>query len=210
MRSGRDGSVVPALAAALCVASLAAKGGDDLDDVFAPFATIETVQGRFAQTKKMAAFKEVQKQKGYFKSGDDGRVLYVVTEPVKSVFAVKGGKVLVRYPDLDWEEITDLDSSPTLGAAVRSILAVLGTTDAATVRKAYKAKVRKEGKDGWTLTLRPRDETVAKAVDRIIMRVHPDGRVSHVGIHEKSGDSTLIDFDHVVFNEPIDDPLLDF
>jgi outer membrane lipoprotein-sorting protein len=183
---------------------------DGLDEVFAAFADVTTAQGTFVQTKKLAAFKKVQKQKGYFKSGSDGRVLYVVTEPVKSVFAVKDGKVLVRYPDLDWEEITDLEASPTLGAAVKSILAVLGTTSAAAVRKAYKAKIKKEGKDGWTLILKPRDETVAKAIDRIVMRVHPDARVSRVEIHEKGGDSTYIEFDAVKLNEPIDDPLFDF
>jgi outer membrane lipoprotein-sorting protein len=195
--------------AALVLAS-AAKGTDGLDEVFAPFEDVETVQGSFLEKKKMAAFEDVQEQEGTFKSGKDGRILFVVTKPVRSIFAVKAGKVLVRYPDLDWEEVSDLDSSPTLGAAVRSILAVLGTTSAAAVRKAYKAKIKKEGKDGWTLVLRPRDATVAKAIDRIVMRVHPDARVSHVGIYETGGDSTLIDFADVVFNKPIDDPLFDF
>ncbi|MBW2260922.1 MAG: outer membrane lipoprotein carrier protein LolA [Deltaproteobacteria bacterium] len=195
---------------ALVALGLTAGKKDGLDDVFAPFADVSTAQGRFVQTKNLAAFKKVQKQKGYFKSGSDGRVLYVVTEPVKSVFAVKDGKVLVRYPDLDWEEITDLEASPTLGAVVKSILAVLGTTSADAVRKAYKAKIKKEGKDGWTLILKPRDETVAKAIDRIVMRVHTDARVSRVEIHEKSGDSTYIEFDDVTLNEPIEDPLFDF
>lgn len=194
----------------LLVLCLTAGKKDGLDEVFAPFAGVKTAQGAFVQTKKLAAFKEVQKQKGTFKSGSDGRVLYVVNEPVKSVFAVKDGRVLVRYPDLDWEEITDLDASPTLGAAVKSILAVLGTTSADAVRKAYKAKIKKEGKDGWTLILTPRDETVAKAIDHIVMRIHTDARVSRVEIHEKSGDSTFIEFDDVKLNEPIEDPLFDF
>jgi outer membrane lipoprotein carrier protein len=202
-----------ALLAAAAVFSMlgsAGKKGGGLDEVFEPFGSVKTVQGTFVQTKKMAAFKDVQKQKGYFKSGSDGRVLYVVTEPVKSIFAVKDGRVLVRYPELDWEEVTDLEASPTLGAAVKSILAVLGTTSADAVRKAYKAKISKEGKDGWTLVLKPRNETVAKAIDRIVMRVHRDARVSRVEIHEKSGDSTVIDFSDVEFNKPIDDPLFDF
>jgi outer membrane lipoprotein-sorting protein len=199
-----------AAVAAMGICSLAGKKGGVLDEVFASFSSVKTVKGAFVQTKKLAAFKEVQKQKGYFKSGSDGRVLYVVTEPVESIFAVKDGRVLVRFPALDWEEVTDLEASPTLGAAVKSILAVLGTTSAQAVSKAYKAKIKKEGKDGWTLVLKPRSETVAKAIDRIVMRVHPDARVSHVGIHEKSGDSTLIDFSDVTFNEPIDDPLFDF
>lgn len=196
--------------ACLAVALLATAGkpGDGLDEVFAPLAKIHSVQGKFVQKKKLAAFKDVQEQKGYFKSGK-GVVLFVVTHPVRSVFAVKKGKALVSFPDLDFEEITDLDSSPTLGAAVRSILAVLGATSADAIRASWSAKVKKE-KDGWSLTLTPKNVTMAKAIDHVVMRVHADGRVSHVGIHEKSGDATLIDFSDIVFNEPMDDPLLDF
>jgi len=197
---------LPLAAAAL---ALAGAKTDGLDEVFGAFEGIETVQGRFVQAKKMKAFKEVQNQKGYFKSSKDGRVLFVIEEPLRSVFAVKGGKVLVRYPDLDWEEITDLDASPSLGAAVRSILAVLGTTSAAAVRKAYKAKVKKE-KEGWTVVLRPRAKSLSAAIDRIVMRVRPGALVERVEIHEVSGDSTIIDFSDVVFNKPVDDPLLDF
>ncbi len=188
----------------------AGKGGDKLDEVFASFAKVKTVKGKFVQAKKLAAFKDVQLQEGWFKTSADGKVLYVVTGPVKSIFAVKGGKALVRYPDLGWEEVTDLESSPTIGAAVKSILAVLGATSAAHVRDAYQASVKKEKAGGWTLTLRPKDDMVKKAIDRVVMRVQEDARVTHVGIYEKSGDSTLIDFSDIVFNEPVDDPLLDF
>lgn len=188
---------------------LAAKKTEDpLDRVFAPLAEVKTVQGKFVQKKDLAAFEEVQVQKGYFKSGPS-TVLFVVTEPVESVFAVKDGKALVRFPELSYEEITDLDASPTMGAAVRSLLAVLGATSADAVRESYTAEVE-EAKQGWEVTLKPRDETLAKALSHIIMRIRDDGRVTHVGIHERSGDATLIDFSDVIFNESIDDPLLDF
>ncbi len=199
--------ILYALIAALV--STAGKTDDGLDQVFSPLAGIETVQGKFVQKKKLAAFKDVQVQKGYFKSGK-GTVLFVVEEPVKSIFAVKGARALVRFPDLDFEEVTDLSQSPTMGAAVRSILAVLGATSATAIRKSWKAKVEKEKEDGFTVTLGPKDKTLAAAIDHVVMRVHEDGRVSHVGIHETSGDSTLIDFSDVTFNKPIDDPILDF
>jgi outer membrane lipoprotein-sorting protein len=197
------------LAFALLVLTLvAAKKDDGLDGVFEPLAKIETVQGEFVMHKKLSAFTDVQVQEGRFKSGKD-RVLFVVDTPVKSIFAVKKGKALVRFPDLDFEEVTDLDASPTIGAAVKSVLAVLGATSADTIRKSYEAKVVTKKKIA-TVTLTPKNKTMAKAIERIVMKVEPDGRVTHVGIYEKSGDSTLLDFTKVVFNEPIDDPLFDF
>lgn len=197
---------LPCLVALLVLT--AGKPNDGLDAVFAPLSKIETVQGRFVQKKKLKAFDDVQVQKGYFKSGKN-TVLFVVTDPVKSIFAVKGSKALVQFPELDYQEVTDLDASPTMGEAVKSILAVLGATSAEAIRKSYSARVKKL-EDGWRVTLKPTDETMARAIEKVVMRVHADGRVSRVQIHEKNGDSTTLEFSDVVFNEPVDDPLLDF
>jgi outer membrane lipoprotein-sorting protein len=188
------------LALALLVLTLSPPAGaqeDLLDQIYGRFSHVTGASADFTEVKKIKAFKKDQVQKGKFSSSREGELTWEIIEPVRSTFTVKGDTARVTYPDKGYEKTYDLEKDKGIGTVVKNIFAVVGATGSASLKEAYACAVEGSWKEGWTVTLVPKNKKVKKVIKKIILTITKKDFITSIRIFEGDGDSTTITFTNI-------------
>lgn len=160
--------------------------------VAARLARPATLRGRFEQEKRLAGFRNPLRSSGDFLLVRGRGVAWDTTAPFASSAVLTPAKLSTRLPGGDTRVLVDAAASPATAAVTGLFLALVeGDLDALAAR--FDVVATAPAADGrWTLALRPRDDTLAKAIADIEL----SGRefVEIVRVREKAGDETVLRF----------------
>jgi outer membrane lipoprotein-sorting protein len=168
-----------------------------LDEIYGKFSSVTGASADFTEVKKTKAFKKEQVQKGKFSSSRKGDLVWEIIDPVRSTFTVKGDTARVTYPDMDYEKTYDLKKDKGIGVVVKNIFAVVGASGSSSLKETYEYAVEGSWKEGWKVTLVPKNKKVKKVIKKIILTITKKDFITSIRIIEGGGDSTTITFTNI-------------
>jgi hypothetical protein len=158
-----------------------------LHELMQEMATIETRSNRFEEVKEMAILDQAITQTGtlHFKAPD--KLSKQIPFPVASSFEIQGDQLTIMTAGKPDQQM-DLEAYPPLRIFVESLRAVLaGDLDA--LQRHFATQLQGD-RQGWRLSLHPRDRVLARQVERIDIEGHATD-INRYGILETNGDRTL-------------------
>jgi hypothetical protein len=150
------------------------------------FADMAALEVRFVETKTVALLVQPLQSEGVLRYARGVGLTRTIETPYPSEVEVTRTRLRMRQEGKTQE--IDLGAHPAIRLLVTSLLDVL-SGDAAALQAAYLM----EYTPGWTLTLRPKDEMLAKLIT--LLRFQGEGvRVRRLEVHESNGDTTRTEF----------------
>ncbi len=177
------------------LAGLAAPGWATDASIWADLGEVTTLQASFEQTQRRKILKVPLKSAGAVRFTRPNSLLWTVTSPAPSTFALDKGVARMAYPDLGINESIDLSQVPEANQIATSMLVWL-QADAAAVERDFTVVY---GTNAARLT--PRDKTLGGILAEIRLSfVSSPWRVGAVVLMEPDGDEISIAFSDVVLD----------
>lgn len=173
---------------------------DQAPGLLAAFQSVRTLRARFEDRKEMDLLDEPLVSRGrlYYQRPDR---LHMVTEsPARQSVTLVGATVRIAQADLGRTQSADLSGSEIAKAVVSSVLYALGGRVDALLPLYRCQAAALDG--GWRLTLVPRQASLARVVDRLVVRVGRDGSLREVEVDESNGDRSVMTILDPVTNAP--------
>lgn len=181
------------LASVLVVLSAPASATDGA--IWAELGKVGTLQAQFDQTQHRKILKVPLKSAGAVRFTRPNSLLWTVTAPSPSLFALDNGVARMEYPDLGIKESIDLSQVPEANQIATSMMVWL-KADAAAVERDFTVAYRTNA-----ATLTPRDKKLAGILAEIRLGfVASPWRVGSVVLMEPDGDEIDITFHDVVLD----------
>lgn len=165
-----------------------AQGG--LDGLLAKFRAMPGLEARFHEEKHIALLAAPLESDGVLRFAPPAHLLRRVTSPSPSTLLVDGDTLRIR--EGDETRSLDLSASPPVRAFVESFRALLAG-DRAALEAHFRLRFEPGEGEAWRLTMRPRDRSLARAVERIAV----EGRgvvLERLVVSEASGDRSVTTF----------------
>lgn len=167
------------------------------------FSTIQTVQTKFTEEKKLKIFDRTVRLEGRLALESSGRLAWRVESPIQYVLVLKDDAAF------QWDEETckvqrlPFSGNPVFETVIAQIQCWFSGRFAA-LESDYDLQVLSETPP--RLVFIPRaDRMVAKAIRQVTVSIREDQRyVEQIAIEDVSGDQTSIVFHETLLNEPID------
>jgi outer membrane lipoprotein-sorting protein len=148
------------------------------------------VVARFREVKELSLLSEPLESKGMLYFVPPDRLARVTTEPSRSRLVIDGDQVAFR--DEAGGEVVDLSENAVAREFVANFI-VLFNGDLDALRERYTPTLRMDG-ERWTLVLVPRQERLARVVERITLS--GEGRLlDRMELLESDGDRTTTTFE---------------
>jgi len=180
---------------ALCGAMLAstrlagAAAPDLLAAVAARLSDAPVIHGRFEQTRRLSGFANPLVSRGDFVLARERGVVWSTREPFASSLLVTPERLVMRGADGRVQQQMQADAQPAMRVVGESVIAVL-RGDLQTLSARFEVAGKLAGKNGWSLTLTPRDAAMRRVFARI--ELAGDRFVRDVRLEEAGGDSTHV------------------
>lgn len=193
--------------ASLCLlcATLTASA-ESVDELMArlsqEFSSIETVQTRFVETKQIRILEQEMKLTGSLAVEKPERLAWRVESPLACTIIISDGKV--RQWDEDSNQIESFSSrSNPVVSMVLDQMQNWFSGDFVSLLSDYDVSVKQ--RDPLMLTFVPHEDSPnAKAIKQVCVTIRDDLRyVQAISIIDTSGDTTTIEFQDTVLNEPV-------
>ncbi|MBI2769162.1 MAG: outer membrane lipoprotein carrier protein LolA [Burkholderiales bacterium] len=184
-------------AAALCAAAcvLSATAAEPVPAIAASvrqrLGDEPVLRGEFEQRKSLKGFRNPLVSRGDFLVVRDKGVIWRTREPFASSLVVTRDRLLSRQADGSVATQLSARDEPGL-RAINEMLFALMSADLAALAQRFRVDGELQGKDGWRLSLAPREAGVARWVSGI--ELEGDRFVRLVRLAEAQGDTTLIRF----------------
>ncbi len=149
----------------LFTASLATAQDCDLDSVCRSLTEYEATTGSFVMKRNIASVNRELSSSGDFIICGEG-IAWNTTKPLQTLLAVTEDKIIQRLPDGS-KNIMDGSGNQTF-KSIASTLSSLFSGDRAALEENFSVAFSASGSD-WTMTLRPKDSSVASVMTSIIM-----------------------------------------
>lgn len=147
------------------------------------------LRGLFEQRKTLKGFRNPLVSRGDFLVAKERGVVWHTREPFESSLVVTRDRLLSRQADGRVSTQMDAKAEPGL-RAVNEMLFALMAADLQALSARFGIEGELQGKDGWRLTLLPRDAALAQWLARI--ELEGDRHVRSVRLSEAQGDSSVI------------------
>ena len=182
-----------ALAALLLpgAAAAQARSGDGMAAVQQRVAQVLVLRGEFTQQKRIEGFKNPLRSQGRFLLARDKGVVWTTLKPFPSEVVLTRDRILSRQRDGSTRVELDARQQPAL-RAVNEMMFALMSGDVKALTGRFDAQPQLLPNNGWKLVLKPRPGAVAQAFNSITLE--GDRYVRRVGIDERNGDSTQLEF----------------
>lgn len=171
------------------------------ESIVAAARQLKTMQCDFVQTKrlKMLGSASITSEgRMYYSQGEKLRWEYV--KPYQYTFILSGGRVLLKNKERS--DVIDVAGNRLFREIARIMMSsVVGSS--LTDERTFKTAIAAEGGE-WVATLTPMRRDMKQMFQRIVL--HFDRRqaaVCRVELHEKNGDTTIIDLKNIRKNETI-------
>jgi len=171
-----------------------------LAEIYSKFANIESVEANFTETKKSKVFQTEQIQKGTVFSSRNGKLIWHVAEPVENMFIIDGNTVKISYPDLNYEKYYDLRNAGVISEVAKNIFAIVSISGYKIIEKNYESTIKGNWKNGWQITLIPKQKEVKKAITKMTLNITENDFITSIEIFEGNGDITKIVFQNIKLN----------
>jgi hypothetical protein len=165
---------------------------DPLAAVRARLVPTEVLRGAFAQTKKLAGFRQPLRSTGRFVLVRGRGVLWLTHQPFASTLVVTPDRL--ESLDAQGQRLSRIDArdDPALRSINQLLLATLAA-DVEPLRALFTIDAELVGVLGWRLVLRAKDALLARQLERVTLA--GESHVREVQLEERNGDST-----HIVFS----------
>ncbi len=187
----------------MLVAALAGAGWtESWEAIRAAAAGIDTVQSPFTQEKHLRILAQPLISKGRIIFQRPGKLRWEYHSPIPSVLIMKE-KAFHRYQKIDGQWVEDTAGGVSaMSVVVEEITGWLnGEFDDSPFFKA-------ELEPGRQIVLRPRDASMARIIQQIVLSLGDQpGVIKAVAIHESDTSYTRILFDQPLINAPVDQRL---
>lgn len=167
------------------------RAAEDLTLVKQRVAQVDVLRGGFEQEKNIAGFKNPLRSQGRFLVARKQGVVWTTLKPFPSEVVITGDRILSRQRDGSTRVEVDGREQPAL-RSVNAMMFALVSGDVAALSSRFETTVQARPDNGWTLSLKPRSATLAKAFSRIVLS--GDRYVREVDIEEANGDRTHLRF----------------
>lgn len=176
----------------LALVSIGARAADAVPalvrEVRQRLADDAVLRGAFEQRKTVKGFRNPLVSRGEFVVARQRGVLWRTLEPFASSLVVTRDRVLARQADGSVAHRLQADEEPAVRAISETLFALMA---ADLPLLAQRFQIGGElGKDGWRLSLLPRDAALARWLQRV--ELEGDRFLRHVRLQEASGDQTQI------------------
>jgi len=151
------------------------------------------LKGEFEQTKVLKGFKNPLVSHGEFIVARGQGVWWHTTRPFDSTLVVTKTRLFTRGADGSANNVMDAQAEPGLRQVNELVFSLLAA-DLDTLAAKFTVVAQPVGATGWTMTLTPREPTLAKFL--VQATLSGDRDVQSVRIDEARGDSTQIRFSH--------------
>lgn len=167
------------------------------------FSSIQTVQTRFTQEKKLKIFDRTIVLKGRLSLENPDRLAWRIDTPIKYVLVLNGEHALQWDEESNKVQKMKITGDPVFEEVIGQI------------EKWFSGKFALLSKD-YVLTVKSRqplemefvpkaDSMTGKAIKRVLVAVRDDAKyVERIMIEDVSGDQTEISFHDTVLNQPVD------
>lgn len=147
------------------------------------------VRGAFTQEKTIQGFQHPLRSSGRFVVAQGKGIVWQVQQPFASVLRVTPDTLQSVQADGQVDFQLKAQQEPAL-RAINSMLFAVMAADVAVLPQHFDIQGSLQGKDGWRLTLVPRDRMLAQWLQRIDLQ--GERFVREVRLQEAQGDSSLI------------------
>lgn len=175
--------------AGLSSPGLAQTPADLLNEVSRRLDSPAVLRGEFDQTKTLKGFKRPLLSHGSFVMARDRGIQWITNEPFASTLVVTRERLLTVSDGVSQQ--VDTRQEPGL-RAVNDMLMALLAGDVKALAGRFQSEGVLSGTQGWRLSLIPREAGLARFIARI--ELEGDRYVTHVRLHEASGDDSSIRF----------------
>lgn len=149
------------------------------------------LRGEFEQRKTLKGFRNPLLSKGDFLVAKEKGVVWRTREPFPSTLVITRDRLLSRQADGTVGTQVDARTEPGV-TAINEMLFALMSANLDVLDKRFEIDGRLLGKDGWQLTLKPRESAIAQWVSRIDLE--GDRFVRQVRLLEAAGDTVVTQF----------------
>ncbi|MDX1799733.1 MAG: outer membrane lipoprotein chaperone LolA [Marinobacter sp.] len=189
-------------AVSLSVTAMAASKASDTPaaSLAAILKDYRTYQADFIQIVVDAKGSKVQESRGHLKAKRPGLFYWESAKPMSQFIAADGKMVKVYDPDLEQVTIQPMDKQ----LASTPALLLSGQVD--NLAQTYDVSVEKQGKHTTEFTLVP------KSPDSLFVSLRLTfykGELQEMRLHDSLDQRSILSFDHIVVNEPIDNAAFD-
>ena len=177
----------------LLAAALSAQAQSDAALVRQRLQQAPVLRGEFEQAKTIPGFRNALVSHGEFMVARGQGVWWHTRQPFESTLVVTRTRLFTRAPDGSTADVADAQAEPGLRQVSELVFSLL-SADLDALADRFTITAQAVGASGWTLTLAPRDATVARFLKGATLS--GDRFVQTVRLDEARGDSTLIRFSH--------------
>ena len=185
--------ILARLACAVAVLASQAAPASDSAAVRQRLQLAPVVQGAFEQTKTIKGFRNALRSHGEFMVARGQGVWWHTQQPFDSTLVVTRARIFTRAADGTSSNVADAQAEPGLRQVNELVFSLL-SADLDALADRFTIAAETVGTTGWTLTLTPRDASVARFLAKAT--ITGDRFVQAVRIDEARGDSTQIRFSH--------------
>lgn len=172
-----------------------------LKEISAAAASIKTMQCDFVQTKSLKMLGDKMVSKGQMWCSQPDMLRWQYNSPYSYTFVLNGTKVYISKGKRS--DVIDVNKNKMFKEIARIMMnSVLGKV--LTDRNDFNATVSQSGQN-YIVSLSPRKKELRQMFTSIRLHYDTGQRVvTKVELHEKNGDSTLIEMQDIKKNSPID------
>ena len=179
--------------AALLAVALAASPAALAQKVQSFYEHTSDLEARFVQTYRYAAFGKPQVSKGTLRVKKPGKLRWDYEVPEKKTIAVNGSRLVQWEPEANQAYVDDRFDASAMSAAVTFLLGQ------GKLEREFELAVDEEGR----LALTPKRPD--QRVERVLLTVGDDGRVTATSVEDASGNVNQIAFEGVRRNVGLKD-----
>jgi hypothetical protein len=177
------------------------KDGDLFARISEAVSKVKTISGDFIQERRTNLLKEALISKGRFYFEPPNRLLWEITQPSISGFAMDGNKAKRWKGDRKFAQEFDIIQDPSIRIFAEHVFTWM-RADFAVLEKMNKICVIEE--TPATIKLFPKQEGTNGPLDHfLVVFSHDLTHVVTVEIHETNGDFTKISFSNALINGPV-------
>ncbi len=171
-----------------------------IDKIGQAAQNMKSMQCDFVQTKNLKLLNDKMVSKGRMYYQQTNKLRWEYTSPYTYTFILNDSKVLLKKGDRN--DVIDVNQNKMFKEIARMMMnSVVGKC--LSDKKSFKTSI-KETPDEWVATLIPQKSDMKQMWTRLIL--HFDRKqmaVTKVEMHEKSGDSTIIELQNTETNKTI-------
>ncbi len=176
-----------------------------LDEYLKAYKKVQSFSAQFKQTKHLSVMASDQVSTGYIQFKKTDKLVWALKTPYSYKFILNGKKVIKAYPDLDEQQVYDIDENIQLKTLFDNIFLLMGLKK----RQAIENKYQIVKGRGNTIILIPRQKSFKKYVKKIILKFNKKKYIRSIKILEPSEDYTLIRFFDIQINPTISDKVFE-